>query len=404
MPQSSIGVLVKPAGPDCNLACTYCFYRPKLALYPDTRRHRMTEALLEEFIRQYMLLNGPQVSFGWQGGEPTLMGLDFFRHIVECQKRFGRAGQVVSNGLQTNGVLITEEWCRFLTEYKFLVGLSIDGPAEIHDGFRVYLSGRPTHADVVAAQRRMKAQGVDFNALCMVTPANAHWAEEVWHYLVDDMGFEYLQFIPLAERDPRTGRPAEYCVDPKAYGEFLCRIFDLWAQDPYRVHVRMFDDLMFVYAGMECPSCVFRARCGDYFVLEHNGDVYCCDFFVDPNYRLGNLSLTPLAELLRTEQFARFAGRKSELGAACQQCPWLRLCHGGCPKYRLINGDDPSRPTYFCPGYRTFFEHSRPEFERIVRQVLAQQRQAAPAMQGVGRNDRCPCGSGKKYKNCCMPR
>jgi uncharacterized protein len=400
-------VLVKPAGPDCNLACTYCFYRPKAALYPDTPRHRMTDETLREFVRQYMAMSGPQVSFGWQGGEPTLMGVDFYRKAVEYQQRFGRSGQVVSNGLQTNGVLLDEQWCRFLARYRFLVGLSIDGPAEVHDHYRVYGSGRPSHADVLASLNRLREAGVEYNAMVMVTPASVGRAREVWEYLTGELDFQYLQFIPLIEKDPETGKPAPFTVDPRAYGDFLCEVFDLWAaRDEMDIHVRTFDDLLFVYAGMESPSCTSRARCGTYVVVEHNGDIYCCDFFVDRDYLLGNLMETPLTELVASERFERFAERKSDLDATCRECQWLRMCHGDCPKYRLAWSESHRVASYFCPSYKRFFAHSQETLERKVREIMElrreQERQAASQLYTVGRNEPCPCGSGRKYKQCCM--
>lgn len=407
MPQTDIGVLVKPAGPDCNLGCTYCFYRPKAALYPDSPLHRMSDEVLQEFLRQYMAMSGPQVSFGWQGGEPTLMGLGFFEKVIEYQQKYGRSGQVVSNGLQTNGILLDEAWCEFLIRYKWLVGLSIDGPPDIHDHFRIYPSGARTHADVLQTLARLRAGGVEYNAMVMVTPANVDKAEVVFDYLTGELGFEYLQFIPLLEKDPATGRPAAFSVDPDAYGEFLCRLFDRWAAGGgVKHHVRMFDDLLFICAGMESPSCVTRSWCGSYVVVEHNGDVYCCDFFVEPGYLLGNLMRTPLTEIVRSPRFEAFARRKSDLSPKCRTCRWLRMCWGDCPKYRLAWSESHAVPSYFCRSYQRLLEHAYPTLDRMVREIMARRRQeeqrARPAPASISRNDPCPCGSGKKYKHCCM--
>ncbi len=377
MPAEDIGVLVKPAGPDCNLACTYCFYCPKAELYPGSPRHRMSDEVLKEFIGQYMAMSGEQVAFAWQGGEPTLMGLDFFRRVVDYQQRLGRSGQRVSNSLQTNGILLDDDWCQFLAEYKFLVGISIDGPPDIHDHFRVYPSGKGSHEQVITALHRLQAHHVEHNCLAMVTPVNIHRAEEVYRYLTEELALEYLQFIPLVERDPATGELADFSIDPHAWGDFLCGIFDLWSREAQpQVHVRLFDD--------------------------HNGDVYCCDFFVEPQWKLGNLMETPLADLVQTERFAQFARRKSELSERCRECEWLQICWGGCPKHRLVYAEDASAPSYLCPGYQQFFAHSHEQLERRARRWLAQQRDPTIDYKNVGRNDPCPCGSGKKYKKCCM--
>ncbi len=403
MPAEDIGVLVKPAGPDCNLACTYCFYRPKVELYPDSPRHRMSDEVLEEFIGQYMAMSGEQVAFAWQGGEPTLMGLDFFRRVVDYQQRLGRSGQRVSNSLQTNGILLDDDWCQFLAEYKFLVGISIDGPPQIHDHFRIYPSGKGSHEQVIAALDRLQAHRVEHNCLTMVTPANIHRPEEVYRYLTGELALEYLQFIPLVEQDPATAKLADFSIDPHDWGDFLCGIIDLWSQEAQpQVHVRLFDDLMTVYAGAQPPSCQLREQCSSYVVVEHNGDVYCCDFFVEPQWKLGNLMQTPLPELVKQERFAQFARRKSELSERCRECEWLQICWGGCPKHRLAYADDVSAPSYLCAGYQQFFAHSHQQLERRTRRWLAQQRDPTIDYDSVGRNDPCPCGSGKKYKKCCM--
>ncbi len=403
MPAQDIGVLVKPAGPDCNLACTYCFYRSKAALYPDSPRHRMSDEVLKEFIGQYMAMSGEQVSFAWQGGEPTLMGLDFFRRVVDYQQKLGRSGQRVSNSLQTNGILLDDDWCQFLAEYKFLVGISIDGPSDIHDHFRIYPSGKGSHEPVIAALHRLQAHPVEHNCLTMVTPANIRRPEELYTYLTEELQLEYLQFIPLVEKDPATGKLADFSIDPHDWGDFLCGIFDLWSREAQpQVYVRLFDDLMTIHAGAQPPSCQWREQCGSYVVVEHNGDVYCCDFFVEPQWKLGNLMETPLTQLMQSEKLAQFARRKAQLSEKCQECEWLWICRGGCPKHRLAYADDVSVPSYLCAGYRQFFAYSQQQFERRARRWLAQQRDPTIDYDNVGRNDPCPCGSGKKYKKCCM--
>jgi len=360
-----LGVLVKPACADCNLACAYCFYTPKSALYPDSKRHRMSPAVLERFISSFMPLAGDNPSFGWQGGEPTLMGLDFFRKVILLEKRYGRSGQAVGNGLQTNGTLIDDEWAAFLARWNFLVGISIDGPPEIHDHWRLTRSRRGSLAEVLKGLEALKRQRAEFNALVMVTSLSARRPDDVFDFLLEQ-GIRFFQFIPCVERDPVTGEPAEFTVDPVQYGEFMCRIFDRWADESGpQTYVRMFDDLLMAYVQGRQPTCIFQDRCGSYVVVEHNGDVYCCDFFVDPEWRLGNLMETPLAELAASPLLEQFAQRKSAYGDQCRECEWVHFCHGGCPKHRLAFGDKPSDPNYLCPGYKLIFAHADPTMQAL---------------------------------------
>ena len=397
--------LVKPAGPDCNLACSYCFYRPKAALYPRTRTHRMTREVMEEFVRQYMGMTETP-SFGWQGGEPTLMGLDFYRQVVRAQQRFGHTGHVVGNSLQTNGILLDREWAAFLAQYNFLVGLSLDGPHSMHDPWRTTPGGSPTLSRVLAAFSVLREHGVETNAMVMVQPSNVGRPDELYDWLLEQ-GLNFLQFIPLVERDPETRGVADFSIDPEAYGEFLCALFDRWATDgPEKVYIREFNDFLMVHMGAQQPSCIFQPTCGRYVVVEHNGDVYACDFHVDPEWKIGNLTQTPLAELATSRLLREFALRKGRHAAKCRSCEWLSLCHGGCPKHRTITTEDVSQPSYFCEGYRMFFRHTVPRLKQMA-DDLRPLAQIAPTPEPeasfgpVGRNDPCPCGSGKKYKRCC---
>jgi len=365
-------VLIKPAGPDCNLACRYCFYSPKAALYPDTTRHRMSPETLERFLSEYLPVAGLNPTFGWQGGEPTLMGLDFFRKAVSLQRRLGQDGQVVGNGLQTNGALIDREWAGFVARWKFLVGISLDGPAEVHNRYRVNHGGQPSLDLILKGLRHLQRQGAEFNALVMVTSYSAPRADEVWDFLVG-LGVRHLQFIPCVEADPQTGELSEFTVSPDAYGDFLCRAYDRWvADDAPNVFVRDFDDLLHQYVRGTSPTCLFQERCGSYFVLEHNGDVYACDFFVEPEWRLGNVMKTPLTELVSGPLFGQFADRKAELGETCQACEWVSLCHGACPRHRLFRGGQISDPSYLCAGYKQLFAHTKPAMEQLVEELRPQ--------------------------------
>ncbi len=401
-------LLIKPSGADCNLACDYCFYRSKAGLYPDTPHPRMSDEVLESMIRQYLEISGPQAAFGWQGGEPTLMGVDFYRRAVALQQKYGQPGQRISNGLQTNGIALDLEWAQFLREYRFLVGLSLDGPADLHDIHRRTANDRPSHEMVANAAKLLKLYNVEFNALVVLTPENVKHPERVYDYFLSN-GIYHMQFIPLAEED-EPGHLAPFSITGEQYGDFLCAVFDRWLVNGQpTAYVRLFDEMLIRYVQGEFPSCMLRDSCDSYVVVEHNGDVYACDFFVEPRWYLGNLLETPLAEIAQSEKRRAFAARKSTLGPTCLQCPWLTFCYGGCPKYRLMGGGSIKSPSMFCQGYRRFFEHSKGTYEKLA----ARFRRPAPAQDAampaapptpvgpVGRNDPCPCGSGKKYKYCC---
>ena len=400
MPRKPLTVLIKPAGADCNLACTYCFYREKAALYPETTRHRMSDETLREMVRKYMNHSDRQVAFAWQGGEPTLMGLDFYKQAVHYQQLYGRPGQMVSNSLQTNAVLLDDVgWARFLHQYKFLVGVSIDGPPDVHDTYRLTPGGEGTHARVVRALQTLLDNEVDVNVLTMVTPANIERAAETYEYLLS-LGVDFLQFIPLAERDPGGEGLADFTISPEGYGKFLCETFDLWAAEkPRSAYVRMFDDLLAVVMGHEHPTCMFAPECGMYVVIEHNGDLYACDFFVEPQWYYGNIHEMDFSDVLKLDGYQQFRQRKTAGLDQCRQCKWFSFCHGGCPKYRVMLGDA-AQPTHFCESYRMLFEHSWETLQVLARKLRARE---TAREQNIGRNDPCPCGSGKKFKDCCMP-
>jgi len=458
-------VLVKPAGPDCNLGCDYCFYLDKSRLFPD-KVHRMSEPVLKALVRQVMRAGSRQVSFGWQGGEPTLMGVDFYRRAVEYQRRFGAAGQIVGNGLQTNGILINAEWAQFLRDAKFLVGLSLDGPQHVHDRYRKYKSGAPSWEKVARARDVLLQAGVAVNALVVVNDHSAQYAREIYEYHKQN-GLEYMQFIPCLERD--TGNPAgiaPFSVSAEAYGKFLCEVFDLWSAD-FRsgrptTFIRWFDSVFYSYVGLPAPECTLLPECGIYTVVEHNGDVYACDFFVEPEWKLGNIMTDSLTELLNSPLQNKFGAQKAVLPPECGECPWLTHCCCGCPRDRQ-NNPATGGSNHYCAAYKLFFEHADARLRQLEEQWRAQQvlvrptmtRQTDPAVAPVtgkmpaassaaaahsaaskphttpdadpsptppipaedssrrpsdspapprarlGRNQLCPCGSGKKYKHCC---
>ncbi len=408
-------VMTKPIGPVCNLDCTYCFYLEKKDLYPGNRRWRMSDELLESYVRQYIEAQDvPEVHFAWQGGEPTLMGLEFFRRVVELQRRHA-GGKTVHNALQTNGTLLDDEWCAFLAENRFLVGLSIDGPRDVHDAHRVGRKGEPTFDRVLATMRLLRRHGVDFNTLTVVNSLNAERPLDVYRFLRAE-GSGFVQFIPIVERGP-DGAPTPETVSGGQWGAFLCAVYDEWvSRDVGRVFVQLFDATLNAFCGLPNPMCVFAPECGRAMALEHNGDLYSCDHFVYPEHRLGNVLRTPLRVLAESPQQAAFGqAKRTALTQACRRCPVLFACNGDCPKHRFaLSPDGEPGHSHLCAGYLRFFQHCAPTM-RAMAGLLREGRPPALVMdlarneraakfRGVGRNDPCPCGSGRKFKACCAPR
>ncbi len=401
-------VLVKPAGPDCNMACTYCFYLEKAELFSNTKIHRMDEVILEETVKQVLSQGERDVSFGWQGGEPTLMGLSFFKKAVEYQQTYGR-GHSVGNGLQTNGLLITEEWADFLAEYRFLIGLSLDGPEHIHNRYRHLRNGKGSWSRVVDKAQLLLDKGVATNALTVVNDYSVEYPVEIYTFH-KSLGLDYMQFIPCLEPDPNNpSQAAPFSVPPEKYGQFLCRVFDLWLADfdeeTATTSIRFFDSLFHIYVDLPPPECTLLRECGVYVVIEQNGDVYACDFFVDPEWRLGNIMENRLVDMLNSSRQTRFGRKKAALPQKCRLCPWLHTCRGGCTKDRLHNPSN-KELNAFCSSYEMFFEHAHPHLEKLARDWKRkhsppQSQPAAAQSPRTGRNDPCPCGSGLKYKKCC---
>jgi uncharacterized protein len=361
-------ILVKPAGPDCNMGCTYCFYSSTCSLFGDTKTHRMSRAVLEEMIRQVMAQSGGEVSIGWQGGEPTLMGREFFETAVGLETRFGR-GKVVGNGLQTNGILIDRAWARFFKQYSFLIGLSIDGPEHVHDHYRLTKRGKGSWSRVTDSARLMLNEGVSVNALTVVNDYSARFPREIYEFH-KGLGLTYMQFIPCVEMDPeRPGTIAAFSVSPEDYGLFLCAVFDLWRSDFVdgvpTTSIRFFESLLFAYAGFPVPECTLAGECGPYVVVEHNGDVYSCDFFVDPSFRLGNIMEGSLSEMLNSPDQRRFGKQKADLPQSCSACEWVSVCRGGCTKDRVHNPSD-AKANYLCGGFKVFFAHADADLRQLV--------------------------------------
>ncbi|NMA85259.1 MAG: anaerobic sulfatase maturase [Epulopiscium sp.] len=402
-------LLIKPTSADCNLRCAYCFYLDRSALYPEESIHRMSDEVLEEMIARYMATEQPQYIFGWQGGEPTLMGLEFFEKVVYYQKKHAKPGAVISNGLQTNGTLLTEEFAKFLHEYQFLVGVSLDGPKELHDQYRVNQGMAGTHDRVWEGIQLLQKHQVDFNILTLVNSVNVHHAKEIYQYLKDH-GFYYQQYIPCVELD-ETGNPLPFTITGEEWGRFLIEIFDEWIQkDPYRVSIRTFDSLLSFMMEGWTSVCHMGGNCCQYFVVEYNGDIYPCDFFVDQERKIGNITQDTWEEMQKSPKYQSFGQFKNQWNKKCLQCPHLLYCSGDCLKHRIYNECPPQTLSWLCQGWEEFFDHAIQPLERLAREAK-QQRQSE---KGIGksqpvslyidqkheRNASCFCGSGKKYKYC----
>lgn len=421
-------VLAKPTGAVCNLDCKYCFFLTKERLYPGSR-FRMADDVLETYIRQLIEAHRtPEVTISWQGGEPTLMGLDFFRRVIELEEKHKKPGMTVRNTMQTNGVLLDDKWGAFFREHGFLIGLSVDGPRELHDAYRVDKGGHGTFDRVLRGLRVLQKHQVDVNILTTVHAANADHPLEIYRFFRDEAGADFIQFIPVVERDNDSGfqegaTVTDRSVTAEQWGRFLIAVFDEWVRrDVGRVYVQMFDVALGNWAGAPPTLCVFSPTCGNALALEHNGDLYACDHYVEPNYLLGNIKERPMVDLVGSPSQRRFGRDKLDtLPGYCRRCEVRFACHGGCPKNRFIATPD-GEPglNYLCAGYKAFFTHvDRPmrimtwllkkgrapaEVMRILAaeaaKEAAKEGKGAPAFAGAGRNAPCPCGSGRKFKQC----
>ncbi len=424
-------LLAKPTGAVCNLDCSYCFFLSKEMLYPGSR-FRMVDELLEEYLRQLIESHAraPEVTVAWQGGEPTLMGLEFFRRSVELAEGFARPGQRVLHTMQTNGTKLDDEWCAFLREHEFLVGLSVDGPREIHDAYRVDKGGRGSFDDVMRGWRALVDHGVDLNILCTVHDRNADRGLEVYRFFRDELGTSFVQLIPIIERV--TGRDVdgsapwsswrdrplyvqegaavtERSVRPEQWGRFLVDVFEEWVRhDVGRVYVQLFDVTLANWVGAPPGLCVHSETCGLALAMEHTGDVYSCDHFVEPRFLLGNIEDTHLLELVSSERQREFGlAKRDSLPRYCRECDVRFACHGGCPKDRFVDTPD-GEPglNYLCAGYKRFFHHTARDMTFMAEQLRVDEAPAqimelyAAADARRGRNDPCTCGSGRKWKRC----
>ena len=328
----------------------------------------MSEEILENTVRQVMQQGGSQLSFGWQGGEPTLMGLPFFEKAVEFQKKYGH-NQVVVNGLQTNGILLNKDWVKFLRKNKFLVGLSLDGPRHVHDRYRIFKNGKGSWSRVVDRAKMLLDTGVEVNALTVISDYSAQFPEEIYEFH-KSLGLNFMQFIPCVETDPKNPeQAAPFSVSPEQYGKFLKKLFDLWWNDfkdgRPTTFIRYFDSVFYTYVGFVAPQCTLLKKCGIYVVVEHNGDVYSCDFFVEPRWKLGNVMKDRLVDLLNSERQYEFGQMKAHLPNECKTCPWLYHCWGGCPKDRVRDPQD-NGSNHFCQSYKMFFEYADERLKKLA--------------------------------------
>lgn len=402
-------VMVKPIGPICNLRCEYCFYLHKSELYRDTESFRMDDAVLERFIETYIACQpGPVIPFVWQGGEPTLMGLEFFQRVVELQKKHNLPGKRFTNSIQTNGTMFDNKWVNFLKQEEFLVGLSLDGPEEFHNQYRVDANGKGTWSQVLEAFYLLTEYGVDVNILCVVNGTNAEHPREMYRFFRES-GVEYLQFIPLVESFEQ-GSISARSVTGSVYGKFLVTVFNEWLRDGLGdIFIQTFEEALRAVVGIGSGLCVFSKECGRQLIMEHNGDLYSCDHFVSPQYLLGNIMTSDLLQVLDSNRQQAFGKKKSDLPAECIVCSARAWCHGGCPKNRIETTNGLGL-NHLCQGYKQFFTYIQPFMSRIAEtlkqggvavQVQGELLDLQKSIWDVSRNDPCPCESSAKYKKCC---
>ena len=435
---TSFHLLAKPTGPICNLDCEYCFFLSKEMLYPGDR-FRMADEMLEEYIRQLLEAHQtPEVNVAWQGGEPTMMGLDFFERSIELVEKHRKPHQQVTHTIQTNGTLLNERWAAFFKENGFLVGLSVDGPKELHDAYRVDKRGLGSFDKVMAGYEHLKAAEVDVNVLCTVHAANQDHPLEVYRFFRDEMGVQYMQFIPIIERTSEAllplanlgwsterkqkrpiyvqagNRVTDRTVGSEEFGRFLIAVFEEWLRsgDVGEVFVQHFDVALANWHGEPPGLCIFSETCGLALAMEHNGDLYSCDHYVEPDYLLGNITETPMIELIASDKQREFGqAKRSTLPQYCLDCDVRFACHGGCPRNRFTTTPDGEEGlNYLCAGYNLFFNHIDPVM-KLMSKMLTQGRAPSEVPTLVagheseryawaGRNGPCPCGSGHKLKGC----
>lgn len=361
-------VLIKPSGPDCNLACEYCFYVGKSSMFGAEREHRMSDEVLEQSVRQILEQSPECVAISWQGGEPTLLGVEFFEKAVQYERKYGD-GKTVGNSFQTNGILIDKRWAEFFRENEFLVGLSIDGPEHIHNYYRTHMNGDPSWHQAMRAASLLRESLVAVNAVSTVNDYSANYPEEMYSFL-KGIGISHMQFIPVMEpaKDDKQN-VADFSVSPVQYGEFLLRLFSRWSADYSSAgpstFIRFFDSVFYHYVGLDPPECEMNPVCGTYLVVEHTGEVYSCDFFVEPAWKLGSVHEDELVALLNSPKQNQFGNMKVQLHEDCVECNWLKYCHAGCTKDRVGYPVGHGK-SYFCESYKMFFEVADARFQELA--------------------------------------
>lgn len=377
-PLTAFHLMTKPRGAICNLDCKYCYFLSKERLYPDSK-FRMSENLLEEYTRQYIeAQSAPEITFAWQGGEPTLMGLDFYTLAISYQQKYRKPNTRILNTLQTNAVSLDDAWCAFFKTNNFLIGVSLDGYAEVHDFYRVDKGGQPTFQRVMDGIRLLQKHGVEFNILTTVHAANADHGLEVYRFLRDEVKTQFIQFIPIVERANATGfqegnTVTDRSVSAEGYGRFLMAIFDEWVrQDVGRMFVQIFDVSLAAWVGDRPGLCIFEETCGTGMAMEHNGDVYSCDHFVEPKHHIGNIIDIPLSQIANGAQQRAFGeAKRDSLPQYCRDCPVKFICNGGCPKDRFITTPDgESGLNYLCAGFKAFFTHINEPMRFMAHQLM----------------------------------
>lgn len=380
---TAFSAMIKPIGSACNLRCTYCYYLDKELQY-DSKPRVMSDEMLEEYIAQYIEANSvPQVDFCWHGGEPLMAGLDFYKKAIALQQKYS-GGKTINNTLQTNGTLLTDDFCRFFADNNFLIGLSIDGVAAVHDATRLAASGDATFYKVMQGLEKLHRAGTEFNTLSAVSSSSEGRGVETYRFL-KSIGSHFMQFLPVVEyrkdgiicNPTKGGERAPWSISPRGYGRFMKDIFDEWVvQDVGTYYVQMFDATLAGWCNVQPGICAFCESCGDGLVVEHNGDVYSCDHFVYPEYRLGNIMRDNLKTMFTSRaQFSFGINKRNTLPLGCQRCQWLHLCHGECPKHRFDNGVNS-----LCEGFKSYFKYTQPYME-FMQQCLLDDMPAANVMQ-----------------------
>ena len=361
-------LLVKPASAVCNLDCEYCFYLDRNAdPYRDLPGRRMSDEVLERMTDQFMFYSYPNSVFAWQGGEPTLAGLEFFERAVELQQRYGRPGQVVSNALQTNAIVINEDWCPLLRDYSFLLGVSLDGPQEVHDRYRLNRGRQGTWRRVMDVVEILRKHKVDFNILCVVNQANVGQPRKLYEWFKRE-GFDFVQYIPLAEFD-KDGKALPFALQPEQWGNFLVETFECWWPDRRTMHLRFFDNVVEALVGERPGNCTMHTTCDSYVVIEYNGDVYTCDFFVEQPWKIGNIMIDSFPEVARKARRVDFARTKTLPRAECASCEFEFICHGGCPKMRYSPHHQFEDLDYFCRAYKMIYARALPPLRREAERI-----------------------------------